>query len=172
MIHVYCGDGKGKTTCSIGLAIRAAGAGMKVAFKQFLKKDDSSEIIVLQKVNNVDKIENSNTYGFLWNMSDQQKETLREMHNENMRMVFGDIKSGRYNMVVLDELCAALNGALLDRNIVIDMLKYCIEHNIEMVITGRKPPEFILEKADYITEMKKVKHPYDIGVTARPGIEY
>lgn len=172
MIHVYCGDGKGKTTCSIGLAIRAAGAGMKVAFMQFLKKDDSSEIIVLQKVNNVDKIENSNTYGFLWNMSDQQKETLREMHNENMRRVFGDIKSGRYNMVVLDELCAALNGALLDRNIVIDMLKYCIEHNIEMVITGRKPPEFILEKADYITEMKKVKHPYDIGVTARPGIEY
>ena len=145
---------------------------MKVAFMQFLKKDDSSEIIVLQKVNNVDKIENSNTYGFLWNMSDQQKETLREMHNENMRRVFGDINSGRYNMVVLDELCAALNGALLDRNIVIDMLKYCIEHNIEMVITGRKPPEFILEKADYITEMKKVKHPYDIGVTARPGIEY
>lgn len=145
---------------------------MKVAFMQFLKKDDSSEIIVLQKVNNVDKIENSNTYGFLWNMSDQQKETLREMHNENMRRVFSDIKSGRYNMVVLDELCAALNGALLDRNIVIDMLKYCIEHNIEMVITGRKPPEFILEKADYITEMKKVKHPYDIGVTARPGIEY
>lgn len=172
MIHVYCGDGKGKTTCSIGLAIRAAGAGMKVAFMQFLKKDDSSEIIVLQKVNNVDKIENSNTYGFIWNMSDQQKETLREMHNENMRRVFCDIKSGRYNMVVLDELCAALNGALLDQNIVIDMLKYCIEHNIEMVITGRKPPEFILEKADYITEMKKVKHPYDIGVTARPGIEY
>ena len=172
MIHVYCGDGKGKTTCSIGLAIRAAGAGMKVAFMQFLKKDDSSEIIVLQKVNNVDKIENSNTYGFLWNMSDQQKETLREMHNENMRRVFSDIKSGRYNMVVLDELCAALNGALLDRNIVIDMLKYCIEHNIEMVITGRKPPEFILEKADYITEMKKVKHPYDKGIMARKGIEY
>lgn len=172
MIHIYCGDGKGKTTCSIGLAVRALGTGMKVAFMQFLKDSESSEILVLQKLDNIDIIENSNIYGFVWNMSEQQKKALTHMHNKNMCSVFEDIKSGKYDMVVLDELCGALSCALLDRNIVIDIVHYCRENDIELVITGRSPAQFIVEKADYITEMKKIKHPYDIGVTARHGIEF
>lgn len=167
MIHIYCGDGKGKTTAAIGLALRMAGNGKRVRVLQFLKGSESGEIAYLR--NSKIEIERlKNDCGFYWNMSDDEKSEVRERHNELLRRALSDLDG--LDMLVLDELFAAVNCGLVDMELVKAAVEGC--KNTELVMTGREPDAYFMEKADYISEIKKIKHPFDKGVAARKGIEY
>uniref|UniRef100_A0A7V5XF19 corrinoid adenosyltransferase n=1 Tax=Thermodesulfobacterium geofontis TaxID=1295609 RepID=A0A7V5XF19_9BACT len=155
-IQVYTGEGKGKTTAAIGLTIRALGANLKVAFFQFFKPGTSSEVKILKKF-----------YPQLYYKNfGKTKKLILKGWEETRELV----KSKSYNILVLDEISYALNWGIIDLNEFLEFLKNKSE-NLEIVITGRYVPEKILEIADLVTEMKKIKHYYDKGVKSRKGIE-
>lgn len=171
MIHVYCGDGKGKTTAAAGLSIRAAGNGMKVVFLQFLKARESGEVEVLKKTENITVIRNDRDYGFFHKMSDRDKQEITALHNGNLKAALTLVQEEHCDMLVLDEICAAYNHGLVDREL-IDGLLFEKPAELELVLTGRDPNPKFLEQADYVSEIRKVKHPFDRNIGARKGIEY
>lgn len=163
MVHVYTGDGKGKSTCAAGLAARCAGRGQKVAFFQFLKCEPSGECVSLADQISFYRLEEP--FGFVFQMSDTEKETVKQ----NTRMLWDKACSMQCDMLVLDELFGAISvGFVLEE----ELLSFLDNTSAEVVITGRDAPLKVLEKADYVTEMKCIKHPYDKGVSARCGIEF
>ena len=169
LIHIYCGDGKGKTTAALGLALRCAGAGGRVLFFQFLKGNSSSERHTLRDIKNIDVIGGIDNMKFVWNMTADEKTAAAEEY----RRIFGDIKScaADYDMIVLDEIIPALKYDFIRERELIAFLKSKPEQT-EIVLTGRAPSAELTELADYVTEMKKIKHPFDNGISARQGIEY
>ena len=169
MIHLYHGDGKGKTTAAVGLAVRAAGSGKKVLFVQFFKNGSSSEIEVLRSVPGVDVLIPEVWYGRYRKMTEQQRDETRECYLEVMKEVAA-IADG-YDLIVLDEAVSTYNYGMLDREGFLDMLRGWKDTR-EAVLTGRNPAPELKEIADYVTEMKKEKHPFDLGVMARRGIEF
>ncbi len=169
MIHIYCGDGKGKTTAAIGLICRHVGTGGKAVLAQFLKSLPTGELASL-KILGVPIYRNELPHGFFPNMNDEIKKTVREMHDRTLAEVTQLARANMCSLLVLDELCAALSLGLIDRDAVLTLLD---DHgNAELVITGRDPDDALLSRADYITEMKLVRHPYEKGVQARKGIEF
>ncbi|MGM9936478.1 MAG: cob(I)yrinic acid a,c-diamide adenosyltransferase [Candidatus Ornithomonoglobus sp.] len=168
LIHIYCGGGKGKTTAAVGLAIRCAGAGGRVMFFQFLKGNSSSERNILSRTDNIDVINGIEGMKFVWNMTEQEKEETRRQY----KYIFNDMikKAGEYDMIVFDEIIPALKYNFVTEEELIVFLNSKPEKT-EIVMTGREPSERLIELADYVTEMKKIKHPYDKGITARKGIE-
>lgn len=167
MIHIYCGDGKGKTTAAIGLAVRMAGYNKKVLFMQFLKGSYTGELEILQKCENITVMRCDKNYGFFRSMTDSDKENIIKCHNENLEYVLKNIDS--FDMIVLDEIFAAYNYDLADREKVKEIVE---KYKGELVMTGRDPQKWFVERADYVSEIKKIKHPYDRGITAREGIEF
>lgn len=167
MIHVYCGDGKGKTTAAAGLAIRMASRGKRVMLIQFLKDGKSGETEFLKKSGVIVKCCDKN-YGFFKNMSETYKIEITSCHNENLREAMIMIKE--LDMLVLDEIFAAINYELADMALVKAIAENC--GDTELVLTGRNPDGYFINKADYISEIKKIKHPFDRGIGAREGIEY
>ncbi len=170
LIHVYCGDGKGKTTASVGLAVRAAGSGMQVVLLQFLKGRHVSELYSLKLLPNITVIRNDKDFGFYNTMKEQDKEDITKLHNENLKKAVNLVKEGRCDMLILDEITAAYKYQLVDRA-EIDNLILNKKTELELVLTGREPVPLFLEKADYVSEVKKIKHPYDKNIKARKGIE-
>ena len=169
MIHIYCGDGKGKTTAALGLICRHVGAGGSAVLAQFLKSLPTGELATLEKLG-VPVFRNELPHGFFPNMSEEMQKKVREMHNRTLAEVTQRTRANTCSLLVLDELCAALSLGLIDREAVLSLVD---DHGkTELVITGRDPEEALLARADYITEMKLVKHPYEKGVMARKGIEY
>ena len=170
MIHLYTGEGKGKTTAAIGCAVRAEGAGRYVLFVQFMKDGSSSEILALRRLERVTVLVNPFEHGFVFAMSEDEKARLIQAHNHNLQDAIACAKGGHVGMIVLDEICSAYSENVIDRAAFDALLQ---DHgNVELVLTGRNPTPLMLEKADYITEMRKVKHPYDQGVQARKGVEF
>ncbi|MEG0853132.1 MAG: cob(I)yrinic acid a,c-diamide adenosyltransferase [Angelakisella sp.] len=172
MIQIYCGDGKGKTTAAFGLAARASQGGYKVVIAQFLKGRSSGEVSAVSSLPNVTLLTANLPDVFSWQMTPEQKTEVLEKHNDLLARAAshcGDHKT----MLVLDELVGALAAQLVDREAVLRLLREQGQRgNVEIVLTGRNPSEELLELADYVTEMKKVKHPFDKGVKLRKGIEY
>ena len=169
MIHIYCGDGKGKTTAALGLICRHVGTGGKAVLAQFLKSLPTGELSTLEKLG-VPVYRNELPHGFFPNMNEEMKSRVHEMHDQTLAEVTRIARTNACTLLVLDELCAALSLGLIDREKVLSLLD---DHgNAELVITGRDPEEALTSRADYITEMKLVKHPYEKGVLARKGIEY
>lgn len=169
MIHIYCGDGKGKTTAAVGLTVRAAGQGLRVVFAQFLKRAGSGERAVLERLPGVTVLELPETMKFTSAMSREEKTAEASRQTAQFRKAAG--LAGEADLLVLDELCAALNSAMVPLEEVLSLLDRRPE-KLEVVITGRNPPELLVSRADYITEMKKIKHPFDKGIRARKGIEW
>ena len=169
LIHIYCGDGKGKTTAATGLAIRAAGAGKKVIFTQFFKDGSSSEIKVLQGVENICVMHCQTVRGFWRRMDDIQKVRASEDYTKLLADVI--TAAADADLLVLDEIVSACNHGTIAEVAVTDFLRNKPE-NLEVVLTGRNPSDALLELADYVTEMRKIKHPYDCGIAARKGIEF
>lgn len=169
LIHMYYGDGKGKTTCSIGLAIRAAGSGMKVLFVQFMKGRDTSELRILENLENVQIFRNHKDLGFLNTMTMDQKESMKQMHQTTLEQVASIIERGDCDLLVLDELLSAYEYHLIDRDFILRILD---ERKAEIVVTGVNRIEEILNRADYVTNFKMEKHPYTKGIMARRGIEF
>jgi len=169
-IHLYHGTGKGKTTAAVGLSIRMAGAGKKVLFVQFMKGNDSSEMKILREIPKIRVIQVGKQYGFSWNMDAEGKSGITERHNEMLKEAKQILQAGETDLLVLDEIVSASRYDMADRELVRYILEEC--KGVEIVMTGRDPEEYLLEKADYITEMKAQRHPYEKGLMAREGIEW
>ncbi len=171
LIHIYCGDGKGKTTAALGLALRAAGAGKRVLLVQLLKGNPTSELESLALIPDIKVIRPEKSFGFTFNMTDEQKSELTDIHNRLLASAFEKMSAGNVDMLIIDEFFGAYNKKLVDTGtadrIVFEKAEHC-----ELVLTGRDPQERFVSAADYVSEIKCVKHPYQQGITARKGIEY
>lgn len=165
-VQVYTGDGKGKTTAAIGLAVRAAGAGLKVFFAQFIKNRRCSEHRALERFDDLITIKQYGKGFIRGKPSKQTEEIVRKGFNEVKKAVL----SGDYDLVILDEVNIALHYGLLEINEILELIKKR-PAKVELVLTGRYAPEELIKKADLVTEMKKIKHYIDRGVRARTGIE-
>jgi len=167
-IQVYTGNGKGKTTAALGLALRAAGAGMKVFIAQFVKGQEYSEAIAVREHLPSISIKQYGRDCFIVNAPTQDD---IDAARKGLEEVSALISSGEYDMLVLDEANIAIYYNLFSSAELIELLKRKPEP-MEIIITGRYACPEILEAADLITEMKEVKHYYMEGVQARKGIEY
>jgi cob(I)alamin adenosyltransferase len=171
LIHIYTGDGKGKTSAAIGLCIRALGAGLKVIFVQFLKSVNSSELNILEKIsaNLIIKRYNSQKK-FIWNMNDNEIEILKKETNEGYEYIKNIIENNLCDMLILDEFIWVLNKNFIKSDEFYELINIKPE-SMEIILTGREAKEELINIADYVSEMKKIKHPYDKGIEARKGIE-
>ena len=170
LVHICCGDGKGKTTASVGLAIRAAGAGLRVLFAQFFKDGTSSELRILRALENIEVRVCQTPYGFFKMMDQERRDRAAEDYTALLRAVLDEARQG-FGLLVLDEIIAACNLHAVPENLVTEFLRTKPEE-LEVVLTGRDPSDGLCSMADYITEMRKLRHPYDRGITARKGIEF
>lgn len=170
LIHLYCGDGKGKTTEAVGLSVRAAGAGKRVLFAQFLKDGSSSELNILRALQNVEVACCEQNFGFFRSMDEQTKAAARLTYSALLEDVMRKSADG-VDLLVLDEAVAACNHGLIEEATLIDFLRRRLE-TLEVVLTGRNPSQHLLDAADYVTEMRKCKHPFDRGIAARRGVEF
>ncbi len=166
-LHVYTGEGKGKTTAALGLTIRAAGAGHKVFLAQFIKGGRYSELNALKRFDDLVTVEQFGRGRF---MDGKPSESDIIAARNGLKKMQSILSSGDYNVVILDEANIALYYNLFTVKEIIDLID-CRSKNTELVITGRHAPPEVLERADLVTEMKAVKHYYKKGVKARVGIE-
>lgn len=171
MVHIYYGDGKGKTTAAMGLAVRAAGVGNLVTVVQFLKGNPTGEIEVLSRIPEITVLRNQVNHGFTFRMTDEQKKEVTMMHNMNLMQAIEKINRKECDTLILDEIIDAYNMDMVDRNMVHTLLEMRPKE-LEIVMTGHNPDEALLAQADYITNMKKEKHPFDQGQRARRGVEF
>jgi cob(I)alamin adenosyltransferase len=171
LTHVYTGDGKGKTTAALGLALRAAGCGRRVLIVQFLKGRESGEVRALAFLPNITLLRLDRDYGFYKTMPEEDRKLVRERHDRLLSEAVDRALAGDCDLLLLDELIPAYRYGAVDRERVDFFLENKPE-GLELVLTGRDAPSELLERADYITEMQKRRHPFDRGITAREGIEY
>lgn len=171
MIHIYYGDGKGKTTAAIGLAVRAAGSNMKVLVVQFLKTEFSGERNLLSNIDNVTLLTCPLELKFTVDMTDAERQQAAVLFRGMFERSAATSLSERYDMIVLDEIFDVMNEGMLSEAQVYEFITNA-PNSIEIVMTGHNPSERFLAEADYVTEMKKIKHPYDRGITGRIGIEF
>ncbi len=168
MLQVYTGDGKGKTTAALGLALRVLGHGDKVFMIQFLKGRTYGELICCEDIPNM-TIVMSGRDTFV-KKGDPEEIDLR-MAREGLDLAKGIITAGEHRLVILDEINVALDYGLLDLPEVLAMLEDRPPH-VEIVCTGRYAPAGLVEAADLVSEVREVKHYYHAGVEMRKGIEY
>jgi len=167
-LHIYTGNGKGKTTAALGLAIRAVGAGLKVFIGQFIKGMHYSELdVISHNLENI-RIEQYGRDCFIYNDPTPEDKEAAQKGFEKIRQI---VRAGKHELVILDELNIAIYYGLISIDEVLRLIKDKPSH-VEMVITGRYAPDELLKAADLVTEMKEVKHYYQEGVQARKGIEF
>jgi cob(I)alamin adenosyltransferase len=168
LVQVYTGDGKGKTTAALGCALRACGHGMKVYVIQFMKGDiHYGELKIQDQISNL-KIVQFGKPTFV-NKDNPAKEDidLAQLALEHAKVI---IEEGEYDIVILDELNVAIDFKLIELNNVINLIKSKPQH-VELIITGRNAKKEIIDLADLVTNMRKIKHYYDAGIGARQGFE-
>lgn len=169
LIHIYCGDGKGKTTAAMGLAVRCAGSGRKVLILQFLKDGKSSEFASLSHVPGIEVIPQTKTFGFTWTLTPEEKAEAAAYYSGLLEDAFR--RAPDFDLLILDEALGACTTGMADESRLLSLLDGRPEP-LEVVLTGRDPSQALQDRADYVTEMKMVKHPFEKGVSAREGIEY
>lgn len=172
LIHLYCGDGKGKTTAALGLALRWAGYSLPVILAQFQKTAFSGELAALKHLPAVTvlRVQDGLT-GFSWQLSKEEIVTRTNSHNQLLAKAFQACENGGRCLLILDELTSAINCGLIDTEAAMNLIRTKPEET-ELVITGREPSEELCRLADYITKMHAIKHPMNRGVPAREGVEY
>ncbi|QEK11048.1 cob(I)yrinic acid a,c-diamide adenosyltransferase [Crassaminicella thermophila] len=166
-IHVYTGNGKGKTTAALGLALRAAGAGKKIFIAQFVKSMEYSEIKALKSLKDSIDIKLYG-HGCFITKNPDKKDILAAQ--EALKKVRNILVSNKYDIVILDEITIAIFYNLLSTQDVLSLLEDKPDH-VELIITGRYCPQEIIDKAHLVTEMKEIKHYYTQGVLSREGID-
>lgn len=171
MIQVYTGDGKGKTTAAIGQAVRAAGRGLTVVFIQFLKESElgGGDAATLRQLDLPLTIERFGE-DMLGPVSDSKRRQIQERVALGIDFARSRIAEG-VDLMILDEISHAVNLGLCKEDEVLRLLESAPEQ-LELILTGRDMPPAITDRADLVTEMKNVRHPYDKGAKARDGIEY
>lgn len=169
LLIVNTGDGKGKTTAALGMVLRAWGRGFRICVIQFIKAETGQwgEIKAAKKLG----IEwHATGDGFTWLSKDMDETTARALHG--WEIAKEKIASDQYDLIVLDEFTYTMVYKWLDTNEVMEWLRLNRPSNLHLVITGRSAPEALIQEADLVTEMKVIKHPYEQGITAQPGIEF
>jgi cob(I)alamin adenosyltransferase len=166
-VQVYTGDGKGKTTAALGLALRAAGAGLKVLIAQFVKGQPYSELNAIAHFSDLITLKQYGRQRFIRNTPEPEDIRVAREGLEEVRHL---LISGEYNVVILDEANIAVHYRLFSVEQLLELIDAKPE-DVELIITGRYADNRIVEKADLVTEMKEVKHYYKRGVEARKGIE-
>lgn len=171
LLHIYCGDGKGKTTAALGLLMRAAGRGMRVHLVQLMKGRDTGELAVLRQIPGVTLARCDRDYGFVRAMGPAERQAITACHNRLLADAQALAETGQLGLLVLDELNPAYAHGLLDR----PLARHLILQRppaLELALTGRAPDQVFLQAADYISEITALRHPYRQGVPARKGIEF
>lgn len=169
-IHIYCGDGKGKTTCGMGLCTRAAGYGYKVLIYQFMKDNKTSERKVLEALDNVTFIDGLESEKFSFQMSSEEKNQRKAYYESQFRQVTELAKTDNYDVLFLDEIIYTIRAGLFDEILLLDYLCQKPAH-LEVILTGQGPSQALIDAADYVSNIQKQKHPFDKGLPARKGIE-
>jgi cob(I)alamin adenosyltransferase len=188
LLHLYCGDGKGKTTAAVGLATRAVGGGCPVAFAQFLKDEQTGELVSLETLG-IPVFRSQKHLGFTFLMDEETKllcaaeqrlvlaAVAQAAQSAQIAQTMGARGSdssqnvGPQMLVVLDEALDALDLGFLEEGELRAFID-TMPNGIELVLTGRKAPAWLADQADYHTEFKKHRHPYDQGIPARGAIEF
>ena len=165
-VQVYTGNGKGKTTASLGLAVRAAGAGLKVFILQFMKQGDYSEVKALSQFDNI-RVEQYGAGKFVRGNPSADERSSCARGYARLKEILTD---GKHDLVIAEEANVAFMCGLFTEQAVLDLVDIRPDH-VELVFTGRGAPDSLIQKADLVTEMREIKHYYKQGVTARTGIE-
>jgi cob(I)alamin adenosyltransferase len=168
-IQVYTGNGKGKTTAALGLALRAAGHGLRTYIGQFLKGQEYGELLAIQRLSEWITLEQFGRRGFIHVSRDPDKHDIERAH-KGLKKCLQAMLSGKFQVIVLDEVNVAVDLGLIPENDILAFLGKKPD-DIEIVLTGRFASDSIIKKADLVTEMKELKHYYSSGVKAREGIE-
>ncbi len=171
LLHVYYGNGAGKSTAALGLLLRACGHGEKAVLVQFLKSTFSGEIAALLHQPGVSILRGQCGEKFYFQMTEEEKRETRRIHNEHLFAVIQMIQRRECDVLVLDEVMDACMLSAVDEGLLSEILNHG-GGRPEIIITGHQPVDWIMDQAEYITEMVSKKHPYDNGIKARRGIEY
>jgi cob(I)alamin adenosyltransferase len=169
LIQVYTGDGKGKTTAAIGLAVRALGHGMRVLLVRFLKPEDprSGEIVFLEGTPGLEVL--SSGIGIIGGKA--ERDSVKQSVRQTFALAREKVSGGGFDLAVFDEINNAIHRGYLPISDVLSLLD-AAPAGIELVLTGRNAPEQVLTRAHLVTRMEMVKHPFKQGIAAREGIEY
>lgn len=167
-IQIYTGDGKGKTTAALGLALRACGAGLRVYFGQFIKDGDYSEIKALRRFPEVCIEQYGAGLGFIRSAEDKAAHTVAA--HDGLKKARQALINGEYDVVILDEINVAVSMGVLDIGEQLNLMELK-PVGVELIMTGRGAAQAVIAKADLVTEMREIKHYYQQGVEAREGIE-
>ena len=171
-VQVYTGNGKGKTTAAVGLAVRAAGNEYTVFMVQFLKGGKTGELEIAKKLApffNIFRFEKKR--GFFWTLNDEEKIELKEEIQKAYEFCKETLKEEKCDILIMDEVMGALNNGLISEEQLLELID-SKPSNIELILTGRNVPQAIMDKANLVTEMKDIKHYFNDGVPSREGIEF
>ncbi len=167
LIHIYTGEGKGKSSSGMGLVVRAIGRGLKVKIIQLFKRD-TGEQIFFQK-NGIPYDQFKPLHPFFKNYREEELKNLKKEFLDFWKNSTKDIQ--KYDLVLIDEAGPGISWGIISKELIIKFLDEKPK-NTEVILTGRDFPEDLLKKADYVSEIKKIKHPFDRGISARKGVEY
>jgi cob(I)alamin adenosyltransferase len=167
LIHIYYGQGVGKTSRTVGLAVRAAGSGILVDFVQFLKSGTSAEVAILKKIQNI-RYWCPGKHPFIMSKGTQPVHInhAKKAYEYSLKAIENGCQ-----ILICDEILDTIIFDLVEKECLLDLMERC-KGKVELVMTGRMAPTELIEKADYVTELVQIKHPYYSGAIARRGIEY
>jgi cob(I)alamin adenosyltransferase len=169
LVHLYTGDGKGKTTASLGLAVRAAGHGARVLIVQFMKGSDIyGELNFMKSIPSVSVVTTGRDVCI--GRGDETDADTKEAHR-GLEIAKAALKDGSCDMLIADEIVVAASFGLLSQDEVMSLID-AKPYGTELVLTGRGAWPELIERCDLVTQMKKLKHPYDLGITSRKGVEF
>jgi len=171
LIHLYFGEGKGKTTAAMGLALRFLGHGRGVVIAQFLKNGTSGECLALARMGGAEVLAANPLGKFVSEMSADEKKLTQEAVRRTFEAATEFVQREGTGLLVLDEVCAAISTGLLDEAVLISFLDRKPEA-LEIVLTGRNPTGTLKARADYLIEMRSLRHPFEKGIKAREGVEF
>ena len=171
LIHVYYGDGKGKTTAAVGLAVRAAGCGKKVLVAQFFKGRPSGEVALLDALAEITVLRDDSSDKFMWEMNEEESAAYAASQAALLSEAWNLAVAGSYDLLVLDEVLYLPFYEIVSEQQLLDMLR-SKPSQLEVVLTGHESGAALQQAADYVTQMVKLKHPYDAGIKQRRGIEF
>lgn len=168
-VHIYYGDGKGKTSAGMGLCLRAAGHGKRVLIYQFLKGNTTGEIASLSQLPTVTRLNGLDDVKFSFLMSPEDLQNTRKAYSLQFHSL--SEMAQEYDLLFLDEVICAVSAGLLEESALLHFLENR-PPQLEVILTGHEPSCRLIEAADYVTRLEKIKHPFDLGQEARPGIEW
>lgn len=172
LVHIYTGDGKGKTTAALGLGVRACGSGMKVLMVQFLKSRNTGELCALKRLEpDFTVIRGFNCTKFVWDMTPEEVAQASNEAAEIFENIKRIVSKGEYDLIILDEILGVLSLGFISETAVLELITSKPEP-LELILTGRGTSEALINAADYVSSIRAVKHPFEKGIPARKGIEF